>query len=194
MKFLTDEQAAFIGFLENQAGPTGRANLAELRRVATNPLSDYRDIRILGQYLPTTDGWSFEAHRLTATLFALYATKFWDRTGRLKLPRFDANEKRRSLGSSLRKLRHRLKVGQDSLDLRFSALLDTSHEDLAVPLRGIIQRIATADKPIPVDFRRLLTDIIYWNTDETQRIWARDYWQSISTEGEETMTESSDHI
>lgn len=195
MKRLTNEQTdKFVAFLEGQWGPAGRANLAELRRAATDPLRDYRDVRILGDHLPD-DEWSFDAYRLTATLFALYATKFWDKGGRLNLPRFDPNEKRRSLGASLRRLRYQLSAGQDSLDLRFSALLDTPREDLAVPLRGIMQRVATADKRIPIDFRRLLNDLIYWNADEpgrpsVRRIWARDYWQAtIAEEDTETVSE-----
>lgn len=185
MKRTLDEQAdRFVGFLERQAGPQGRANLAELRRSAADPLGDYRDLRILGDHLPDTDGWSFDVHRLTATLFALYATKFWDKNGRLNVPRFDSGEKRRSLGASLRMLRNGLKVGHDSLDLRFSGLLDTHREDLAVPLRGVMHRIATTEKRIPIDFRRLLTDLIRWDADETQRTWARDYWQASADEDE----------
>ncbi len=201
MKQLTKEQAdAFIGFLEKQYGPTGRANLAELRRAAADPLRDFRDIRILGEYLPNADwptaedDWLFDAHRLTATLFALYATKFWDKDGRLKLPRFDPGEKRRSLGASLRKLRQELGAGQNSLDLRVSALLDTYRDDLAVPLRSMIQRIATADKRIPIDFRQLLRDIANWHTDETGRTWARDYWQAANAETEEQPITESENL
>jgi CRISPR type I-E-associated protein CasB/Cse2 len=179
MKRSPDEQAEkFIGFLMSQHGPTGRANLAELRRAAADPLSDYRDVRILGDYLPALDDRSVDAYRLTASLFALYATKFWDKAGQLELPPFGPKEKRRSLGASLRRLKYQLGAGQDSLDLRFSALLDTPREALAVPLRGIIQRLSTAEGRIPVDFRRLLTDLLYWNADHTRRYWAMDYWQA----------------
>ncbi|WP_019991490.1 type I-E CRISPR-associated protein Cse2/CasB [Rudanella lutea] len=178
MNQLNNQQAAFVSFLELQHGPTGRANLAELRRAATDPLSDFRDLRILGQHLPEGTDREFDTYRLTAALFALYATKFWDRSSYLKLPRFSDETKRRSLGASLRQLRNSISVGQESLDLRFSALLDAPAEDLAVPLRNVIQRIATADKRIPVDFYRLLNDLLHWNADEARRRWARDYWQA----------------
>ncbi|CCH51595.1 hypothetical protein BN8_00528 [Fibrisoma limi BUZ 3] len=199
MNQLTDEQARdFIAFLETGRKRDGsrtdvRANLAELRRAAMNPLSDLRDIRILGDYLPYSsrptpdDDWVYDAHRLTATLFALYATKFWGRDGQLELPRFGKNDKRRSLGASLRRLRNSLSVGQDSLDLRVSALLDTYRDDLAVPLRGMIQRIATGDK-IPIDFARLLQDLIKWHSEETGRVWARDYWQAAVAETDKSET------
>ncbi|WP_176133076.1 hypothetical protein [Hymenobacter sp. CRA2] len=49
MSKLTLEQASeFAAFLYRQAGPTRRANLAELRRAAANPAYDLRDLRILG--------------------------------------------------------------------------------------------------------------------------------------------------
>lgn len=207
MKLITDEQArAFVSFLETGRKSNGdrtdvRSNLAELRRAAMNPLNDLRDIRILGDYLPDIgtrptdeDEWAYDAHRLTATLFALYATKFWGRDGRLDLPRFGYNDKRRSLGASLRRLRNGLSVGEDSLDMRVSALLDTYRDDLAVPLRGIIQRIATADKRIPIDFAQLLRDLINWHGEETGRIWARDYWQAAGGGVADSETETPEVI
>lgn len=192
MNQFTKEQADFISFLERQQGPTGRANLAELRRAATNPLGDFRDVRILGQHLPSANEIVFDTYRLTATLFALYATKFWDKSNQLKLPRFNGDTKRRSMGASLRLLRNGLSVGQESLDMRFSSLLDTPAEDLAVPLRNIIQRIATADKRIPIDFSVLLADLLYWDTDDIRRRWARDYWQAAGGELTESDTEAPD--
>ena len=185
MKRKNREHLDFIGFLEGQSGSSGRANLAELRRAAANLAHDYRDIRVLVDYLPDADAWSFDAHRLTASLFTFYAAKFWGRDDRLHLPRFSANEKRRrTLGTSLQRLKQKLSVGQESLDLRFSALLDTPREDLAVPLRGIVQRIATAEQSIPIDFRQLLNDLLYWNADHTRRNWAMDYWQAAAPEDE----------
>lgn len=182
MRKLTIEQARqFAAFLYGQHDAPGRANLAELRRAAANPGYDVRDIRILGEVLAAADEVS-EIQRLTAGLFALYAAKFWDASSRLRLPRFGDEARRRSLGASLRRLHGQLSAGKDSLDLRFSALLDTPREDLAVPLRGLLQRLATAEKPIPVDFAQLLFDLVYWDYDHpdrrsVRRDWARDYWQ-----------------
>lgn len=169
----------FIKFLhrqEDSSQASGRANLAELRRSAADPLNDYRSIWILGSYLPDRNDWPFDAYRLVAVLFAIHKQRFTEK----KLPQFNETEqKRRSLGASLRKLRGQLSIGQDSLDQRFSALLNAPREDVAIPLRGFIQRIASADKPVSVDYFRLITDLVYWNTDNnnTQRQWARDYWQ-----------------
>lgn len=182
MSKLTQEHAnTFARFLTSQAGSTGRANLAELRRAAANPGHDFRDLRILGGVL-ADDTRIFDAQRLTAGLFALYAPRFWTPASTLRLPGFSQEAKRRSFGASLRQLRNQLKAGQDSLDLRFTALLDTPREDLTVPLRGLLQRLATAERPIPVDFARLLQHLVFWEYDQpggrsVRRDWARDYWQ-----------------
>ncbi len=181
MSYFSREHAnEFVHFLSRQSGSMGRANLAELRRAAADPLHDFRDIRILGDHLSDVD-FIFDAQRLTAALFALFATKHWSSNNQLKLPRFAEDERRQSMGASLRKLRSQLKGGEESLDKRFSALLDTPREDLAVPLRGIIQRIATADRPIPINFQRLLTHLVYWDQDDTRLTWAKDYWQATTS-------------
>lgn len=189
-----------IQFLEQQGRDKdqgrGRANLAELRRAAADPLHDTRSIWILGSLLPDTDGWPFDAYRLVATLYAMYASRFAtsdDFPAFLKpkeLPAPDSDQAsasdaprrkriRKSLGESLRRLREQPgNAGADSLDKRLVALLDTNREDVAVPLRGFIQRLAS--KEVPVDFRQLLRDLLHWNGDHTRRQWARDYWQSVA--------------
>lgn len=190
MSMLSKEQTkGFAKFLYRQAGPPGRANLAELRRAAVSPEHDFRDLRILGPLLADNNR-VFDAQRIIAGLFALYAPKFWQPDNTLRLPRFAPEEKRRSLGASLRQLRGQLKGGEESLDKRFAALLDTAREDLVVPLRGLLQRLATSDSGVPVDFARLLTDLVYWEYDQpdgrsVRRTWARDYWQPAALIGAE---------
>jgi CRISPR type I-E-associated protein CasB/Cse2 len=174
MSQLTKEQAyEFAQFLYGLAGAEGRATLAELRRAAANSEHDFRDLRLLGSRL-ADDSRVFDAQRLTAGLFALYAAQFWQPNGSLKLPRF-APDGRRTFGASLRNLRGQLKAGADSLDIRFGALLNAPREDLAVPLRGLLARLATAERAVPVDFARLLQDLVYWdsNSRSVRRDWAR---------------------
>jgi CRISPR type I-E-associated protein CasB/Cse2 len=178
MSLLTKEQAyEFARFLYGLAGAEGRATVAELRRAAADPEHDFRDLRLLGSRL-ADDSRVFDAQRLTAGLFALYAARFWQPNGSLKLPPF-AVDNRRTFGASLRNLRGQLKAGADSLDIRFGALLNAPREDLAVPLRGLLARLATAERAVPVDFARLLQDLVYWdsNSRSVRRDWARDYWQ-----------------
>lgn len=194
---------ALVQFLDNLGKPNrsknGRANLAELRRSAADPLRDTRSIWILGAVLPEGDGWEFDAYRLVATLYAINAQRFTTPDGGHKLPKFsdDDNQpkyKRRSFGESVRRLRIQLGAGEDSLDKRFVALLDTDMDNLAIPLRGFIQRVASAPKtPIPVDYRQLLTDLLNWNGDRqtgtlaARRRWARDYWQPVVTENDDEL-------
>ncbi len=177
-----------------------RALLAELRRAAVNPNADNRYLWLLGDYLPDSDGWPFQAATLTATLYAFHAQKFPDSkaAGGHKIPSFkDEDEpettdelnpnkrpyRRRSFGESVRRLRMQLnnnENAQKSLDKRFVALLETGAEDLEIPLRGFIQRIATAKNNIPVSYLRLLEDLLRWEGeagDTVRRRWARDYWQ-----------------
>lgn len=167
----------FITFLETQRDQSGRALLAELRRAAADPLNTYGAVWLLGDRLPDSGDWDFDAYQLAAALFALHATKLWGRDGRLQIPRFHKDETRRSLGASLRRLRNQLSVGQDSLDLRVKALIDADREDLPVQLRGLIQRVANADRPIPIDYGVLLKDLIQWEDgDGIRRRWSQDYW------------------
>ena len=190
---------ALIRFLDAQGNPglgrNGRANLSELRRAAADP-SDTRSIWILGPLLPERDGWESDAYRLAATLYAFHAQRFTTPDGGHKLPKFsDDGEpvtyKRRSFGESLRRLRTQLGAGEDSLDKRFVALLDTDTENLAAHLRGFIQRIASAQKDIPVDYGQLLTDLLNWNGNQQtliptpRRQWARDYWQPVTGEDDD---------
>lgn len=179
--------AALVHFLERQRDAKGRANLAELRRGAADPLRDTRSIWILGGMLPETNGWAFDAYRLVGTLYAIHAQRFTTPEGGYNVPKFkeDGNDDpyaRKSFGESLQRLRTQLGAGQDSLDQRFVALLDSDREDIAVPLRGFIQRIASAEARIPVDYTRLLNDLLYWDGDKTKRQWARDYWRTVRVE------------
>lgn len=179
----------FVRFLRTQRDAQGRANLAELRRAAADPLRDVRSIWILGNHLPDTDDWPFDAYRLVAILYAIHAQRFSTSDGGHKLPQFSDGQKtgycRRSFGESLRRLRGQLGAGQESLDQRFVAMLDTPREDLAIPLRGFIQRVAAAKKEVPVDYGQLLKDLLYWDGDKTRRQWARDYWQPVMAEGDD---------
>lgn len=179
----------FVGFLHGLGRQQDRAALAALRQSAADP-QDLRALRVIGSYLPEDEGWPVEAYRLTAVLFALHQQKYADRP----LPQFSEGEPRRSFGASVRRLRNQLpgddddSGGKKSLDQRFAALLDTYAEDLAVPLRGMIRRIAGTDEPIPVDYALLLADLLDWErrsrTFDRRLAWARDYWQPIPIESE----------
>lgn len=202
---LDQKIARLIGYLGSLEGPKGRAKLAELRRSATDPLNDYRSIWVLDDKLPDGKGWQFDAFRIVASFYALHKQKFSESP----LPAFKKGTYRKSFGASLRMLRDRLTVGEESMDQRFAALLDTPKEDLVTPLRNFIQRIANSDKRIEVDYNQLLRDLIYWDAHDSildpkaepvQRKWARHYWQpnlQIDTENVDSNSDnepkSTDH-
>ncbi|MBO0938694.1 type I-E CRISPR-associated protein Cse2/CasB [Fibrella sp. HMF5335] len=179
-----DNRKDLIGFLYRQKDAKGRATLAELRRAAADPRNNLRLFSLIGQCLPDPSGpadeddWVVEAHLLVAMLFAVHGATRWTKANRLDMPAFPEGENRRSFGASLRLLKYQLGTGENSLDLRVGALLDTNAEDIAVPLRNLVQRIATAPKrPIPIDYYKLLNDLINWQQTHTRLRWARDYWQ-----------------
>jgi len=151
----------------------GRRRFAEIRRGAAEPdaaeLYVLRAIRVpeaAGRHLPT--------FVLIAVLYALHKQKY----AKDRLPSFHEH-RYTSLGRSLRQLRQKLRAGEESLDMRFQAVLNSRQEDLQYHLRSIIMRIASFKEDIPVDYKRLLLDLIRWSYmgHPVQRQWAREYWQ-----------------
>lgn len=152
-----------------------RAALAKLRRGITDPLHSPHVFEVVGEKLPqNTRGWCLNAYLLTACLFGLYAQ---GRTGKglpslSSLPRY-----RHSFGASARYLRDRLRVGQESLDQRFTALLDCRADDLPVRLRHHVRLMHSHD--VPIHFTNLLRDLQEWEPDprNVRRRWAEQYWR-----------------
>ena len=141
-----------------------RAALARLRRSLAQRGVDYSALRDAGDLLPTDHDIDrdLDTYLLVAGLFALHPQP--NGTG--------------SLGQALHALRRKLSVGQESLDLRFSALLDSDHEDLPYRLRQLVQLLASRD--VPVNYFQLLRDLRAraWEAESrwVQRRWAQDYW------------------
>ena len=65
-----------------------------------------------------------------------------------------------------------------SVEQRFVALLNCHHDDLPAHLRQAISLLRSKD--IPVDWKRLLQDVLGWDHDSryVQRDWAREFWRS----------------
>lgn len=183
-----DQNTAFVEYLflrHRQAYPepgatspeqgAARQALAVLRRGLADPFHDLSVFQAL-RAAPRDDveKWELDAHLLTACLFALYVQ------GRsvAELPRTSSlTSRRQSLGASARLLYDRLPVGQESLEKRFAALLDSRPEDLPVRLRHLMQLLRAHD--VPVYFTRLLHDLRRWERDArtVRREWAQDYWR-----------------
>jgi CRISPR type I-E-associated protein CasB/Cse2 len=138
-----------------------RAALAKLRRAVASPV-DGDVFAVLGDALGEVRDRDLDAHLFIACLFAIHPTR-------------GSGE---SLGGSMHRLRLKLKlrVGADSLDGRFAAILNSDAEDLPGRLRHIIRLLASHD--VTVDYPRLLHDMLRWGADDrhVQRCWARDYW------------------
>lgn len=83
-----------------------------------------------------------------------------------------------NLGQSMRRARNELNgVG---LDRRMEILLDADPEQLRYRLRRAVQMLGA--QGIPVNWARLLTDLIYWTHPNhfVQRQWARAYFGAES--------------
>jgi CRISPR type I-E-associated protein CasB/Cse2 len=79
-----------------------------------------------------------------------------------------------SLGLAFRRLRNR--GGSDSVERRFTSLLDCHRDDLPERLRGAVTLFRS--KEIGLDWQLLLVAWRCWESGSrwVQRRWARDYW------------------
>lgn len=70
------------------------------------------------------------------------------------------------------------------MERRILAMLDADFGQLDVHLRHAVGLLRTAERPIPVDWERLVRDLIYWDHREhfIQRRWASDWWRHYSLE------------
>lgn len=172
----------FVGYLYSLADRddgTARAALAELRRAGADTNHRPRALAIVGDRIPDeVRGWPLDAYLLAAELLALYAAGGGPMPDRSALPKG-----RTSLGASARHVNPRkLNADGDYVDsqpgigTRFSALLALPAEDLPDELRRFMRLLRSKDAP--VDFYRLLHDLLRWNyfDQPTQKLWARHYW------------------
>ncbi len=158
-----DADERFVAWLRRLDREDDRAALAKLRRSLVNFGDDFSAYAVLGGALPAgLPEWKLEDYVLVAGLSAMHR---------------DWADDDRSLGNSLRRLRHALSdAGEGSLDLLFTALLNAEREELPVRLRHVITRLAA--KEIAIDYARLLEDLGGWQHPRrfVQRKWAHDYW------------------
>jgi len=152
----------FVATLEALRESGDRGALATLRRGLADVNGDFTIYRIIGRAMPNDlSEWEESCYRLVACLYAAHQ---------------DNDDSADSLGASAHLLWSRLGDGGNSLDIRFTALLNAEAEDLPVRLRHLFSQLAAQD--VPVNYRTLLNDLRYWTSERrtTQRRWARDYW------------------
>jgi CRISPR type I-E-associated protein CasB/Cse2 len=81
-----------------------------------------------------------------------------------------------SLGSAFHRLAKMSSSGELAAERRFHQLLDSDFEDLPDRLRHSVALLKARE--IPIDWRRLLADIINWEwpSRSVQKAWSRDFW------------------
>lgn len=146
-----------------------RGALATLRRGLQGNQTSYAPLRIIGPWLNHgLKPYELDNYLLVAGLFAFHPE----------------HKKGENLGQSLRSVRYQLSAGQESLDTRFTGLLDADREDLNYLLRQMISMIKSQKKTVPVDYERLVNDLRYWSHPDrfVQRNWALAYYNSPDSE------------
>jgi CRISPR system Cascade subunit CasB len=154
----------------------GRATMATLRRALSGEETDTLPVwKYLRYSLPS----SYRQQDDCVLIAALFATHQ------------GVNESAKdNLGTHLAKLRARKEFRResaDSLERRFSALIAAEREDLPYHLRAAVSFLK--DEEIPINWARLLTDVLYWDSESrhpnqptVQRHWADAFWRSVQAE------------
>lgn len=158
----------FVDFLEDLLARDDRAALAALRRglgkepgaaIEMHPFVMPRLYGVKGRHRE-------DVYFTVAALFGLYPRESWQGT----------DKRATNLGASLGLLN--ANTEGDSVERRFVAMLNARVEDLPSHLRQIVGLLKA--NGVPVDWKTLLTDMIFWNDDNqrVQRRWSRAFWQA----------------
>ena len=137
-----------------------RAAMATLRRALSGEERDTLPVyRYVGWYLPS---YPKERERciLVAALFADHQGSTTEGT----------------LGKHLAALIRADDQKQAAVERRFSQLLTAHPDDLPTYLRQAVSLLKTTG--IPINWQRLLRDVLYWETDgeRIRQKWAYDFW------------------
>ena len=168
----TSLDEGFIAYLEGVLRRDDRAILAHLRRGLGKEAGTAMEMfPYIARFVQTKYRNEENAYFLVASLFGLYPTNSWK-----------SDEKYNNLGKSL----SFLKDESDSIEKRFTALLNSDEEDLPNHLRQIISLLKS--KEAPINWYLLLKDIKGWSYENrsVQRNWAKGFWGNTSTNTENT--------
>lgn len=155
-----------------------RAALAALRRGLGKSPGEVSEIhRYVVPYINNLSDSNYkqaDCYYLVASLFALHQISW------------HSEEKaayKSNLGASFAKLQAS-SDGNESIEKRFVALLNSHQEDLADHLRHAVSLLKS--KEIGIDWLQLLKDLQNWDNDNryVQRDWARAFWSKPSDEPE----------
>jgi len=171
-----EQEQAFIAYLEGLAKSADRGALAALRRGLGKPPGEAPEaypyvIPWLGK---EAKPWSDEPYYLASALFA-----YWHQgtAGRSASPPED-------LGDSFARLREG--SGDEGIERRFVALLNSHRDDLPHHLRQAVGLFKSKD--VPVNWARLLHDLKAWDWENrpVQQSWARSFWSRHAKGAAET--------
>jgi len=157
---------AFIDYLRKLADADDRAALASLRRGLGKPPGTAAETH--RYVVPFTSGcsrWEEDCHYIVASLFAAHPSDCSPGEGET-----GGN----NLGTSMARLA--AKTDSESIEKRFTALLNCHRDDLHVHLRHAVGLLKTED--VPISYTQLLRDIRNWNHPAryVQRNWAKGFW------------------
>lgn len=155
----------FTKYLQDLKGQKNRAALAHLRRGLDKPQGTIDMLPYVAPFLPE-DRREYPAYFLIAALFALH-------------PLY-TEENYHDMGLVFRLLAGKkpTKEATQSLQRRFTALLDADRRDLANHLRQVVSAANSAKTQIPINYRQLLLDAIEWDnrSKRVQRRWAKSFF------------------
>jgi CRISPR system Cascade subunit CasB len=183
----------FIETLNELVARQERGALAALRRGLGKPPGSVAEMhRYVAPWPPEEDDpfapWvqrRQDAWYLVAALFALHQVDYW---------RGMDTSRRYNLGWSFRRLASTQE--SDSVEKRFTALLNSHTDDLPAHLQASVSLLAE----VPINWAQLLADIQEWGDDDrsVQRGWAQAFWGSRGSRDEDenepsaSDTETSD--
>jgi CRISPR system Cascade subunit CasB len=164
----TDAERRLIEYLKDLEKRKDRGALAALRRGLGEIPGTVAEMHPhLARFLVDDDwGWWHECLYMIAALFASH----WDPRGR------------GNIGDTLRNVAGA--TGSESIEGRFLALLKAHRDDLFDHLRHAVA--LARGKEVPIDWSRLLKDIIAWDSDArwVQRDWARSFWKAVGPDSQ----------
>jgi CRISPR system Cascade subunit CasB len=168
-----------IGGSGADANPDRRATAALRRSLSLWPAAPPDAVRVVAPFLPEhATGWRETVLYLIAGLYAMHPCAKSGDTGFV-----------RSFGTALRQAASRDPA--QGAERRLLALLACKSEDLPNHLRHAVAYLRSRE--VPVDYRRLLYDLLWWDAQEgrVQRRWGRDFWSSSREENQQESRKTS---
>lgn len=174
----TQHERRFTRYLQNLVIQQDRAALAVLRRGLQALPGEVAEVhRYVVPWLPqNVPRRTEDCYYLVASLFASHQIP-WPDSQAL------SNFQYTNLGASFAMLA----AGQegDSVERRFTAVLNSDREDLYIHLRHAVSLLKSKD--VPIDWSQLLNDLTYWGS-AVHRRWARAFWGRTNFDGNEEQS------